>query len=89
MSAPCSSLTGTGPMWSAKHQAPTVRRGRRGSTRRTGSSPTNVWRPGSSDTWRAAGLAGSGDAAASSVVTGPLMDLLLIPAGGTAPEGNP
>jgi hypothetical protein len=32
-------------MWSAKHHAPTVRRPRRGSTRRTGNAPTVVARP--------------------------------------------
>ena len=39
-SSPAVSVTSAGPMWSAKHQAPTVRRGRVGSTRRTLSPPT-------------------------------------------------
>jgi hypothetical protein len=74
------SRTGTGPTWSAKHQAPTVRRGRCGSTRRTGSEPTRVTRPGSSDTTDPVAGAGAASAAGvSSVATGPLMALSSTP----------
>ncbi len=74
---PC---TGTGPMWSAKHQAPTVRRGRCGSTRRTGSEPTCVTRPGAiSTTGPVAAASPSGDAGVSSTVTGPLTYFFLHP----------
>jgi hypothetical protein len=47
--------TGTGPKWSAKHQAPTVRRARRGSARRTGTPPTSAARLGVSSTSGRAG----------------------------------
>ena len=40
MSRPLFSVTSAGPMWSAKHQAPTVRRPRRGSARLTVKRPT-------------------------------------------------
>lgn len=60
-------------MWSTKHHAPTVRRGRRGSTRRTGNPPTSTARPSITSTSQAAGSALAGAGGASSVETGPLM----------------
>src|SRR4051812_13347237 len=78
MSMLCSGVTVTGPMWSAKHQAPTVRRPRRGSTRRTGSEPTVVNRPSTTSTRGAARLGASlpgsaGWAGMSVTSTGPLI----------------
>ena len=72
---PRPALTGTGPTWSTKHQDPTVRRGRWGRTRRTGSEPTWVTAARGELDDRAArpGPGHPGTGAASSVATGPLI----------------
>jgi hypothetical protein len=61
-------------MWSAKHHAPTVRRSRRGSARRTGIAPTVASRLGVIST-HADLTAPARDSAggASTVLTGPLI----------------
>ena len=61
-------------MWSAKHQAPTVRRARRGNARRTVNFPTLASRLSVTSTQGADGWLASGWAAgASTVLTGPLI----------------
>jgi hypothetical protein len=64
-------------MWSAKHQAPTVRRSRRGRARRTGIPPTSATRLGVISTQAGATeLALDSAGGASAVPTGPLMSPL-------------
>ena len=62
-------------MWSTKHQAPTVRRGRWGRARRTLNAPTSASRLAVISSSGAAGGAGSPSTGASLVVTGPLTPL--------------
>jgi hypothetical protein len=77
MSRPAVSVTGAGPMWSAKHQGPTVRRSRRGSARRTGIRPTSASRLVVISTQGGATVPGPASAGgASAVPTGPLMTSL-------------
>src|SRR5437870_4944160 len=75
MSTLSSAVTDAGPMWSAKHHAPTVRWARLGSARRTWRAPTCASRlsstsmapPGAVSRSSAGPMGG-----ASSLVTGPL-----------------
>ena len=60
-------------MWSAKHQAPTVRRARRGRARRTRNRPTSASRLGTSSTSGAVSPQPPSAGASSAVVTGPLI----------------
>jgi hypothetical protein len=79
MSRPRVSVTSSGPMWSAKHQAPTVRRPMRGRARRTRMAPTTDSRLGVISTQ--AGLAALTCASvggASTVLIGPLMSPLSV-----------
>ena len=65
---------GAGPKWSAKHHAPTVRRVRRGSARRTATPPTSASRLGVTSTSGSSGWPQSASPGrASSAATGPLM----------------
>src|SRR5580658_8024082 len=73
MSTPSRSVTESGPMRSAKHHAPTVRRACWGRTRRTGIEPTTVRRPTTSSVVGPAADPGTPVPPRSAAVTGPLM----------------
>ena len=82
MSRPWVSVTSSGPMWSAKHQAPTVRRPMRGRARRTRMAPTTDSRLGVISTHAGlTALARASVGGASTVPTGPLMAQLCPAAG--------
>src|SRR5215218_336534 len=88
MSRPEVSVTGAGPMWSAKHQGPTVRRSRRGRARRTGIRPTSAIRLAVISTQAGATALARGSAGgASTVATGPLMRSTVGGRAGRCPAG--
>ena len=64
--------TPAGPMWSAKHQAPTVRRRRRGRARRTVNRPTGASRSSVTSTFGPSGPVAVSEMGASRLPTGPL-----------------
>src|SRR4051794_28248523 len=73
-SSPLFSVTSAGPMWSAKHQAPMVRRPLRGSARRTRNRPTSASRLSVTSMQGALGwLPSAVPGGASTVPTGPLI----------------
>src|SRR3954468_5461286 len=81
MSRPSFSVAAAGPRWSAKHQAPMVRRTRRGSARRTVTPPTVAVRESViSSVGVGVATSGAGASDVSATVTGPLM---------TSPPGTP
>src|SRR5215217_541139 len=82
MSRPRVSVTSSWSIWSAKHQAPTVRRPMRGRARRTRMAPTTDSRLGviSTQAGRTA-LACASDGGASTVLTGPLTKPLCVAPG--------
>src|SRR3546814_2795362 len=87
---PRASGTTAGPMWSAKHQAPTVRRVRRGSARRTRISPTIASRLSVSSTSGGSALSRSLTGSTSRSLTGPLIgSCLLASAAGQVEERLP
>ena len=89
MSRPRVSVTRSGPMWSAKHQAPTVRRPMRGRARRTRMAPTTDSRLGMISTQAGlTALAWVSVGEASTVPTGPLMAPLCAAAGTVSSDGQ-
>src|SRR3954469_20341635 len=74
MSRPSFSVAAAGPRWSAKHQAPIVRRTRRGSARRTVTPPTEAVRESViSSVGVDVATSDVGASDVSATVTGPLM----------------
>src|SRR4051794_37454946 len=83
MSRPSFSVAAAGPRWSAKHQAPMVRRTRRGNARRTVTPPTVavreslISRVGAGAATAVDGAADVGASGVSATETGPLISDLL------------
>ena len=88
MSRPRVSVTSSGPIWSAKHHAPTVRRPMRGRARRTRMAPTTESRLGVISTQAGlTALAWASVGEASTAPTGPLMASLCAAAGTVSSSG--